>query len=324
MPKATITMEQIIKHCGSHNAKKAEPYYARGAIHNARVTGDTLKADCQGSRAAAYRVEVTCKGGRVASARCSCPVGGSGVCKHVAAVLLARLRLPDSFREVEPIETALNSYSQKELTAIIKYLLGRAPELELDLSLYLEAGHGAAMSVDQAVYRQQADLVFERAMSRDSGEAEVAEALTQIIAPAKDWIAGGQHGAATACLAGMLASMADNLPGAYYENGDADSVAIDCADWLADCWRHAKDTALRRSIIDALLAAYRLDIDVLQGVGISDAVKSYAASLADDEELTYITSALDTEVKRRQGKYDGWARGEYAGFRDELRSRAGL
>src|SRR5204862_750896 len=118
--------------------------------------GTTLQARCQGSQPEPYRVRVTLEAGEVSDAHCSCPVGGGGACKHVAAVLLAWVHTPAVFRDAEPIEEALQRRSKEELIALIRQMLRRQPDLEMLLEAPLPGAGRPASPVGPEPYRQQA------------------------------------------------------------------------------------------------------------------------------------------------------------------------
>src|SRR4051812_24849905 len=84
---------------------RGEHYYDDGAVFDTRREGNALKARCEGSQGGPYRVQVRLgDGGAVQSADCSCPVGGGGRCKHVAAVLLAWRYDQEQFAESRPLD----------------------------------------------------------------------------------------------------------------------------------------------------------------------------------------------------------------------------
>jgi uncharacterized Zn finger protein len=90
---ATITMPKLNanalrRHFGERNFTLGQNYARDESIFNARRQGRTLKARCQGSRTEAYQVEATLGDKGIEEAECSCPVGGGGRCKHVAALML--------------------------------------------------------------------------------------------------------------------------------------------------------------------------------------------------------------------------------------------
>src|SRR5262245_55708023 len=86
IPKLSVS---AIKHrIDGGSFQRGEAYFRSGAIFDTRRQGSALKARCEGSQGGPYRVEVTFDGDKIGAADCSCPVGGGGLCKHVAALLL--------------------------------------------------------------------------------------------------------------------------------------------------------------------------------------------------------------------------------------------
>lgn len=54
---------------------------------------------------------------------------GGGLCKHRIALLLAWVREPESFREIQPLDDLLRQRSQEDLIQLIKDMLKRQPDL---------------------------------------------------------------------------------------------------------------------------------------------------------------------------------------------------
>ncbi|MFU8771656.1 MAG: SWIM zinc finger family protein [Anaerolineales bacterium] len=76
---------------GLASFRKGQSYFLQNAIIEPRRQGMTLKSQCRGSSTPYYTVGVTMDANGIARANCSCPVGGGGHCKHVAALLLTWL-----------------------------------------------------------------------------------------------------------------------------------------------------------------------------------------------------------------------------------------
>jgi hypothetical protein len=98
-----ITEILIHPHCGVTNASRGKPNYQRGAVVERTRTGNTLQARCYGSMPAPYRLMATLANQQIIVSTCSCPVGGGGHCKHLAALLFAWLHEPESFSELEAL-----------------------------------------------------------------------------------------------------------------------------------------------------------------------------------------------------------------------------
>src|SRR5260370_41992288 len=92
--------------------------YRTGALLATERVGATLRARCQGSAALPYRLEVTLGSRGIASAHCTCGLGGEGRCKHVAALLVAWLERPDVFKEADPLPVTLERLSRESLLAL--------------------------------------------------------------------------------------------------------------------------------------------------------------------------------------------------------------
>jgi len=102
MPRLPVPSESAIRDwTGEASFGRGRSCFRDGAVVQARRQDKTLKARCFGSPPQPYRVEAALGSGGIAGARCSCPVGGGGRCKHVAAMLLAWRKDPDSFSEVQ-------------------------------------------------------------------------------------------------------------------------------------------------------------------------------------------------------------------------------
>ena len=155
LPK--VTAKTIRSRVGERSFTLGQRYARDGSIFNARRQGPTLKARCQGSRDEAYHVQATLGDKGIANAECSCPVGGGGHCKHVAALLLTGLNQPDEFTEVQNLEEALGQRSKSELITLIKQMLRREPDLELLLETPADGGSATA---DPETYRRQATAAF--------------------------------------------------------------------------------------------------------------------------------------------------------------------
>ncbi len=155
-----LTQANIRDWVGSASLNKGQAYFHQGRIVDPRRRGMTLKAKCLGTSFPSYRVEVHLSPERIESAFCSCPVGGGGYCKHVAALLLTWLEDSDAFREIEDLNTALEGRSKTELIALIHEMLRREPELEILLELPIPTGEGGQEPLDPDLIRRQAEHAF--------------------------------------------------------------------------------------------------------------------------------------------------------------------
>src|SRR5262245_54914335 len=123
-----LTLEAVRHWVGDFEIGKGRPY-AETAVVGECTIHDQISACVRGTRPRPYRVNVGTVGGAVVGAECTCPVGGDGKCKHVAAVLLAYVSQPRRFAPLQAGEPPVNKRSQAELTELVTELLIRCPEL---------------------------------------------------------------------------------------------------------------------------------------------------------------------------------------------------
>jgi uncharacterized Zn finger protein len=305
LPK--ITEKTIRGRVGERSLALGERYFQGGAVFNTRLQGRTLKARCQGSRDEAYRVEVTLGDKGVAEADCSCPVGGGGHCKHVAAVLLAWRHDPDEFTEVEELDQALGRRSKEELIALIKQMLRRQSDLELLLDMPLPGAAPAGAAATPEAYRRQAEAAFHGQDGYEWGAAAaVADDPQAVKEVGDDFLRREDHAGAAAVYMGILAAVLDNYQTVHDEEGDLHGVVGDCAEGLGGCLDAETDPARREAILRALFELMCFDIDQ-GGIALSDRAPDL------DEHAT--------QAERRT--LAGWVREAMAHSRDWSRQALG-
>lgn len=130
MPLPHPDLDAIATWLGAREITKARPYLERGDLKQRKQQGNTLHARCQGTDPTPYRVEVTLGRRKIRRADCSCPVGGSGRCKHVATLLLAWLEQPDTFSEIPTLDTTLETLERPALLELVVRMVEREPDLE--------------------------------------------------------------------------------------------------------------------------------------------------------------------------------------------------
>ncbi len=139
-----LTEKQIRERASDQSFKKGQDYYESGAIYNpARQptpAGVTLTAQCEGSSAPPYRLQVELDEGGVRSASCTCPYDWGGDCKHIVALLLMYIQEPDEFSEQKSVNELLIDLEKEALVALILHLVERDPELYDALELAIPAG----------------------------------------------------------------------------------------------------------------------------------------------------------------------------------------
>ncbi|BDP40838.1 hypothetical protein DAETH_08070 [Deinococcus aetherius] len=130
MTTFTLRRQDALAWSGEHEWRKGQSYVRDLTGLSARPEGaaTVLRGTAYGQEP--YGVRATVEGGEVVSARCSCPVGGGGHCKHVAALLARAVEDRAAFTALPELSEVLEGLSVPELHRLIHRMLDRAPELE--------------------------------------------------------------------------------------------------------------------------------------------------------------------------------------------------
>ncbi|MGM9320328.1 hypothetical protein [Deinococcus aquaticus] len=125
----TLQKAVALSYAGEREWHKGQPYVSSFTGLSAQPDGAaiTLRGSAHGQER--YSVSATLDRGQVQGAACSCPVGGDGRCKHVAALLARAVASPRDFRELPPLDAALDALDAPALRAVIRRMLSREPDL---------------------------------------------------------------------------------------------------------------------------------------------------------------------------------------------------
>jgi uncharacterized Zn finger protein len=279
-------------------------YYEQGAIYEQRHQGMTIKSKCSGSQAPFYRQEVLFDEKGIKSAECSCPVGDGGHCKHAVALLLTWLNDPDSFQEVEAIDTVLDKRSKPELIAIIKEMLEQEPDLESLLELPLGAEESKPLNIK--AIRQQANRVFQGADFEWGYAREIKRELNPLLKLAASYQSRNDAENSALIYETLTESILDNGDvAAGDEEGDLLGVLYDCAEELGKCLDAIKDAKKRYKILQVLFSAYKWDSIKMGGIGAADCVPEILTTQTTAEERVEIVKW----VRKIMPKGSDWSAG---------------
>src|SRR5690349_24914486 len=127
-----LGMPDIRTWSGDRSFELGRRYFHNGSVLRPRRQDRErkLKARVRGTAPRPYRVEVRLDDHGIAAGECSCPVGAGGRCKHAAALLIAWLEQPESFAELEDLDTLLARLENDQLRALIARIVRRHPDVE--------------------------------------------------------------------------------------------------------------------------------------------------------------------------------------------------
>jgi uncharacterized Zn finger protein len=306
-----LSEKAIERRVGEPSFGRGLRYFEDGAIFDTRRQGQTLKARCHGSGGQAYRVQVTFNDKEIVAAECSCPVGGGGFCKHVAALLLTWRERPEEFTEVEDLDTALEQRSREELIALIKLMLRREPDLEVLLQAPLPGAGGTPASAD--AYRRQAEAVFEHAGDEWDAARDIADELLGLKEIGDAFLLRKDYAGAAAVYEGVCAAVLDHLDTVHDEEGDLHTVVHGCVDGLVECLKGVgDDPALREPILRALFEVFQEDIEA-GGIGLSDSMPDLA-EITRPEERRVVAEWVREALPGGDSWSDNWRRESLGGL----------
>lgn len=316
MTTLKLSEKDIRKWIETESCERGYRYFENGAILDAQRQGMSLKAYCEGSQPQPYRVGVTFDRGVISDAHCSCPVGGRGRCKHVAALLFTYLNRPGDFREVEELDTALGKRTKEELIGLIKQMLARQPELEVLVETPLPSEGKRHTSIDIESYRRRAAAAFRCVRHEWGGEMEISTELNSIVELGKGFADREDYATAAIVYQAVSQEVLSHYETFHDEEGELGSVVNDCAEELGRCLSSVEnDTTVREMILHALFDIYHFDVD-FGGVGLGDEVPDIILKYASPEERRtvagWVRAAMPPEKKDSWS--NNWHREEYGGF----------
>ncbi len=287
-------------------------YVAEGRVAFPRREGRLLSASLRGSLPTPYDVEVQVSPSRIEAAYCTCPVGGDGRCKHVAAVLLTWLQDPAAFVSPEDLVRALAERPSGELATIILKMVRRHPDLRSLLELPPVSGRHTTPPDPEALRRAVSEA-FARGRYDAWREGEtVASDLTDFLDLAASYRARDDWRAAALVYQAIASAIMERYEAVEDEGSHLASVLVVSIDGLGNGLAAAADAAERQALMGFLLQAYLWDTREF-GLGVDERVREALLSHATAEERHLLSgwaweampagaTAFDVYVRRAVGR----------------------
>jgi uncharacterized Zn finger protein len=319
----SITQTDIERWVGSASFQKGQTYYRQGMIFKAHIKGQTIQSRCHGSQAASYQVQATLGPKQIITADCSCPIGASGRCKHVAALLLAWLNDADRFQESESLGAALEKRSKVELLALIRLMLEREPDLEVLLDLPLPGTASGSEPLDPETISKQVEHAFIKP-HYDWGWADpynIVRDLKPLFDLATQNIEQENYENAAIiyqAIADTVLKFSDAV--IQDEEGRLGGVLWDCIEGLGECLQTLADSEQRESILRALFDIYTWDTVKAGGIGISDEAPGIMIEQATMEERQHIIEWIQSILPTGDSWSDDYHRQNLGGFQIALQA----
>ena len=303
----SVTHADIQRWVGPASFQKGMSYFSQGAIFETRLQGQTLKARCRGSQASSYNLQVTFSPSGITSASCSCPVGGGGGCKHVAALLRTWVDAPSSFKKMDDVVASLEKRSKAELIALIQHMIQREPDLEMLIEIPLPGFDTGEKVLDEQVIRQQANHAF-RSPKGDwemgwGDPYEIVGELQSLFNLGEQYLAQNSPANAATIYRIVVETVLEYEEAIMQdEAGRLGGVIDDCAKGLEECLVSITDADQREYILQVLFDCLTWDFKA-GGIGVGDGIPDILLGRATSRELQMISEWIRATLP----KLNGWA-----------------
>ena len=298
----------------SQSFQRGRGYFASGAIFDPRRQGSVLKASCQGSMFEPYRLQVAFGAGGIEKAHCSCPVGATGHCKHVGALLLTWLDQPDAFRVMSEWDTDLEQLSKEELIVLVKQMLQHQPDLEALLKVVVPDGDQRHTPGDRQTYRDQVSSAFQRGANDWMASRQIASEIGSTVNIGDNFLALGDYTGAKTVSQAVAQGMLEHFAVMLDEDESLSDVADQCVQGLGQCLASGShDAAAREEALRMLFEVYRADLDY-GGLGPGEAALEFILGYATDEEKRVVAGWVRAAMSECGGRHRNYDRQEYGGF----------
>ena len=308
-----LTEEKIQRWIGEPSFGRGQRYYLQGRILNPRRQAETLRALCSGSQPEPYRAEIRLGLKGIVAGHCSCPVGGGGRCKHAAALLLTWLHEPETFQEVEALETSLSRRGKGELVALIFKMIERYPDLEMLLELPTPGGPETSKALEPDLIHRQVNVAFSRAGDDWRSGARASSDLLDVVGLGDEYAEHGNWRNAATVYETVARDVLENYRMVHDDEGELNYVVHECTKGLARCLEASDEPVHREGLLQALFHVYRWDVDS-GGYGIGDDVPNRILELANMEERRKVAEWVQNALPEGDSWNDNYHRQAYGAF----------
>ncbi|MCI0572740.1 MAG: SWIM zinc finger family protein [Myxococcaceae bacterium] len=310
MDTPVLTAKSVRAHVGARNYEQGQRYAARGALYQARRLGRTLKAHCEGSQDRTYDVTATVGPKAAIDAGCSCPVGGGGRCKHVAALLLSWLANPESFVELEPLGAVLARRSKEELIALIQQLVTMQPDLELLVATPLPSQKHGVGPVRQESFRRQVEVAFRRGGHEWGAAHAIATEVEKVKSIGDGFLAQKDVQSAAVVYEAICAEVMERYHEVRDDDGDISQLINDCVARLGECLTtlYPGDGA-RETILRTLFDVTAFDI-TSGGISFGEEAGGVLVERTTPSERSVIAGWVRAALERSSD----WGRSSFGGL----------
>jgi len=122
-----VTRDDVRDLVDSKIFKRGVEYFAEGCVVNPTLSGNTIRAEVEGSSSNNYKTSVKVAGNEL-MCECDCPYDW-GICKHVIALLLHWVKRRQDFEDIGRKAKAAKKMPREDLEKIVETLAKEEPQV---------------------------------------------------------------------------------------------------------------------------------------------------------------------------------------------------
>lgn len=271
---------------------RGRQYVEEGRLLRPARRGDVLRARCLGTDPQPYDVEAILGPEGLRAARCTCPVGATGHCKHVAALALAWRDDPEAFAERPTVGELLGAHTRDDLVDLVERMVRRHPDLETLLEL--PAGlRSTGRAAEVGVVRRAVDEAFER-HAREGWRASyaIARDLGDLMELARRYTARRRRAHAATVYAGIADEVLAGYGRVVDEDDELAGLVTAAVGGLGLSLRESSEPRERERILTSLLDVYRRNL-ALSLPGLERLVREIVLTAGDPDERRRTAGSLE-------------------------------
>jgi hypothetical protein len=310
-----ITLEQIKKWVDKGSYERGRVYYKKKKIHDCYRLGTMIQSKCEGSYLPYYDLRCEISDNVIVTAKCTCPVGDGGHCKHIVALLLEWKNRFHKFVDGNTLVTRLTNLNKTQLIGIISGLMQLNSEhvsfVEMQVDVISDSG-----SITKDYFMEKLNKIIPQTSYLDDGE--IVEILELFTGQSENFMVQGELNAGIL----LLQAIIEHISQMYTEkiedyNGEVAFVIDECIEKIADHYE-TLDDELRDEIMITLLNAELADIR-RGGVEYAYRARELIISLASEHAKKQLIRIVSSMIREGRGKKNrDWELRNYHELLEEL------
>ncbi len=116
-------------HATDKSFQRGEDYYRRGAVVDLCQRGNCLCGEVEGNEVEPYHINIEFDAGGVTETQCTCEYSFEGWCKHIIAVVITSIRMPEKIHQRLSLNELLDRLNHVQTQTLVQDLVAKEPDL---------------------------------------------------------------------------------------------------------------------------------------------------------------------------------------------------